>query len=396
MGLLKKKIIGDSALNLVATIVPLGLLQIVVLPLMASRLSEGEYGLALTLFALLGICPSVLGNVANNVRLIRNGDYKDAGLSGDFNVILLAMSIFSFGVLMVGCFLCYEEKTAGMMFVALTGVFWVAREYLLSAYLVCLDYRGVLANNLALSCGYAIGLGLFYATELWELVYFCGYLLAFLHAAKTTSFLGEPFGRTPLFGSVSKDMILLAASSFVGRVPDYADRLLLYPLLGGPAVALYYVATLFGKIISVAIAPVSNVLLSHLSSMKERSRGDFARTMLLGAGASVVGLVIVLLITRPCLNILYPQYVETAMPYVFVVTMASFVSALSSLANPFILRFFAMRWQVVLNAIIAVIYVTVALVLLYYFGLMGFCFGLLLANGVKLIAQIAIYNCARR
>ena len=63
-----KKIILDIVLNITATAIPLIILQLVVLPLIATKMSDELYGFTLTIISTITIIASSLGNALNNVR----------------------------------------------------------------------------------------------------------------------------------------------------------------------------------------------------------------------------------------------------------------------------------------------------------------------------------------
>ena len=54
-------------------------------------------------------------------------------------------------------------------------------------------------------------------------------------------------------------------------------------------VTIYYIATLVGKTISMAIAPITSVMLSYLSHMKNIKIKKMAIIFVIGAVISVVG-----------------------------------------------------------------------------------------------------------
>lgn len=391
MSLLRKKIISDSLINLMAAIVPLIALQLVVLPLMASEMTEEAYGFALTILSLLNICPSVLGNTLNNVRLINKKDYEKLGERGDFNSILLVCVLLNAAIVSV-CSVAYGEPFGfGVVMIVATSTMWLAREFFVVAYLEKLQFKHVLVSNVVLTAGYFFGLFLLSSLGDWEWVYLAGNAFSLIYIMATTKIWREPGRITSLFKQTLTNYVQLVASGLIGRMISYADRLLLYPLLGGAAVSIYYVSTLFGKIVSVAVGPVSNVLLSHLSGTDVNNRKDFFTALAAGFAVCSLGCVGVIFACEPCLRLLYPQFVDSAMPYVAITTITAFVSALSSLLNPFVLRFSPMKYQILLNAATLFVYVVASLVLLSYFGLMGFCVGVLAATFLKLLLQIAIY-----
>ena len=93
--IIKNKVFGDMALNIIATAIPTFVIQIILLPLLGRRMDSNEYGLLVTILALLNVVPSTFGNTLNNIRLIYDRTYKIEKVEGDFNLILLLFTIFN-------------------------------------------------------------------------------------------------------------------------------------------------------------------------------------------------------------------------------------------------------------------------------------------------------------
>ena len=62
----------DVSLNIFASFMMTGILQIVVYPFLGSHMSADSYGLFLTLIGIVNIISVTLGNSLNNVRLLRD------------------------------------------------------------------------------------------------------------------------------------------------------------------------------------------------------------------------------------------------------------------------------------------------------------------------------------
>ena len=66
------RITGDFIINILASIIYTFARQIVVFPLLAARLSDGDYGTLLTVTGLANVCTALVGNSLNNIRLVQN------------------------------------------------------------------------------------------------------------------------------------------------------------------------------------------------------------------------------------------------------------------------------------------------------------------------------------
>ena len=388
----KKKIIVDMGLNIVASAIPVFVLQLLVLPSLAGQMTDDKYGLLVTILSLLNMIPASLGNVLNNIRLIFNKDQTEVEKKNDYNAELLLMVLFNIVIVLV--FSIYYAKTINVFDLILTvivSILWLAREYYIVAFRLQINYIYITISNLIMIPGYAAGYALFLITNSWQYIYILGYVFSISFIFIKSDLWKEPFAITPKFKKITTQSALLFIANFFTRLTTYADKMLIYPILGGATVSIYYVATLFGKVVSMAITPVSSVLLSYLS--KENSKNDRAFGIAFSCSSivCVIGYIICVLISRPLLGLIYPQFVDEAMKYIFITTGTVVVTALISMINPFVLKFFDMKWQVAINALYALMYVSISLGLLHFWGLYGFCAGTLISAIVKMIFMLIVY-----
>lgn len=385
----------NVVLNTVAAAIPILVLQLVLLPLVAKYMNDDEYGLVVTILSILNIVPIILGNSLNNIRLLYENRYKENNILGDFPVILLLDLIIN--IILISIFgICYINiySTAlniiHILFVISISILWLLREYYIVAFLIDLNYGAILINNILLAIGYIIGFVLFRIIGLWESIYLCGYVCSLLFIYAKTTIWREKFKRSFLWKEVFKENNTYVLSCLLYRFTTYADKILLYPLLGGLYVTIYYVATLSGKIVSMLITPLCGVLLSYLAKKNNSNKKSFRKVVQYGSVFCAIGYIFCIVVSRPVLKILYPQYVDNAMDYIYITTAVVVIGVMISLINPYILKALSMKWQVLINSLTLFVYITGALVLLNFFGLMGFCVGTLIANVFKFVFMIGI------
>lgn len=392
----KKGLIVNSALNLIASATPLVLLQLVVLPSLNSVLGSSYYGLVITLISLFTLFPTVFGNTLNNVRIIEDIRYSKANLSGDFNVLALILS--SLSMLLTGIVgLAYIGQFSVSDFVGLciTACLFFIANYYSVGFLIHIDYRKVLICNLIRSFGHLLGLLLFCLIGYWYWIYILGYGLSAIYILLNTTLVKEPFRITEYFQPTAKEETILLISSFLGNATSYADRILLYPLLGGFMVSVYYAATLLGKLITLAINPVSAVLLSTLGRMSQIGSKSIRSMLLCTALVGITAYVACVLLSRPVITLLYPDLVEDAMTLILITCATSVMSALASMVNTIILRFCNMKWQMVINVVVLASYLGFSIAFLFQWGLPGFAVGTLCAATISLVMRLVILYAKR-
>lgn len=388
--MIKRKIIYDSILNIFASAIPIIILQIVVLPIIGLHLGDEKYGLAVTLISFATLFSLPFGNVLNNVRLLMDREYNDTPSNGDFNILLL-FSVVINAIIMISGTIYYHESAVGVFLVTLFSSFNILREYLLVSFRIRLNYKGILINNIILGIGYIIGLLIFKISGYWQFVYVIGSLVSLVYIINNSKLLSNNFKITKFFKVVSYKSFVLFISTFMKTGLTYADKIILYPLIGPSGVSIYYSATLMGKIISMAITPISSVMLSYLSKMEKLKLKDFFAIIMTISAIGMVGYFIIIFISRPILDLLYPKWADESLKLIHLTTATAIIGVLSSVIHPIILRFNHINWQLFINIFNLIVYTLCSFIFYNLYGLIGFCFGLLLASVIKLLIMIIIF-----
>lgn len=384
------RITGDFVINILASVIYTFARQIVVFPLLAARLTDGDYGTLLTVTGLANVCTSLVGTSLNNIRLVQNSRYEEAGEKGDFNLLCLAGAALSvvFSLVLWAVF-GYSWLTA----LLLTGHILVANlyQYASAFFRLELNFRRILRANLLVSGAYMAAAVVFATAELWPLVFLIGEGAGLLYAARTTGFHREPMARTPLLGETSRKLVAFMLASLVGTVLLYADRMIIYPTLGAESVSYYATASFFGKSAGIVMTPVAGVLLGYFAQKNfTASKKLFA----LVNGISLVCLGVFLLgcwLLAPWFTrLLYPSLYAQSAPYIFLANLGAVISIAGNMAQPMILKCCSTRWILLIQVLYGGTYLVSALLLMPAYGLLGFCWSAILAGSVRLCALYAL------
>lgn len=389
---MKKKIIGDAFLNIVATTLPIILLQLIIFPVLANKLGNAQYGLFVTFVSLFTVVSHPFGDALNHVRLLENSNYERRNIKGDFNLLVIASLIINSIIMFFG--VNYYEKNITFISIVLIIVISclnLLRVYLIVAFRITLKYRDIFINNLFIVAGYVVGFICFFVTDYWQFIYILGYLFSIIHVKRNSNIMREKLIITPYFKLTTYKSFVLYISGLLKSSLAYADRLLLFPLLGPKAVSVYYSATIIGKIITMGVGPVSSVILSYLTKIEEIKRKSFYYLLAITSILGVAGYFICILISYPMLEILYPNWAEESMSLIYITTASSIFGVMSVVIHPLILRFKSINWQMVIGGINFIVYIISALLFYKLYGLIGFCIGILIANIVKFLLMIFVF-----
>lgn len=385
----KWKIFFDICLNIGATGIPIAILQLVVYPCVAKRISTDVYGLMITFYSMWIVISNSLGNVLNNIRLLHASQYSDKGIIGDFSLLLRRWVIINIVIILVGSVFYLK----GIYLLEIVFSIVIATLILLKAYLevgfrIKLNYRAILINGILQSIGFLAGLGIFLITDIWQFVFLFGFLFNTIFTVAKTGILKENFIKTELYKQVNKETNLYTIATFSTSMMSYADKMVLYPLMGGHVVSVYYTATILGKIVNMVSGPITSVILSYISKWEKGKNRIFSKILFLGIIMACIGYSLTMLISRPVIELLFPQWFNEVMIYLPITTVAIVVQTLNSFLNPFVLKFYDIKWQIIINLVSVLSYFICALVLWHLFGMVGFCVGTVIGHLSKTLIMV--------
>ena len=336
----KKKIVVDMCLNIIAVTIPVAVLQLIVYPITAKSIGGDSYGLMITIYSVWIMISNSLGNVLNNIRLLYENAYLKQNIKGDFNILLgrwgLINSIIICGIIIFYCKGLYAEH---IILGIIISLLIITKDYTEVGFRLNLNYKAIVVNNALQGIGFLIGTYITMKTGIWEFIFLIGYLLGCAFCVIKTRLLKEPFVKTGLFSKVNGDVNRLVIATIISNMMNYADKLVLYPIIGGYAVSVYYTATILGKIIGMLTGPINSVILSYISKWQGNKKRILNKVLIIGFLLCLVGYVITLIVAKPIIGLLFPQWVEEVMHYIPVTTINVLLLALISIVSPFVLKF---------------------------------------------------------
>ena len=210
---------------------------------------------------------------------------------------------------------------------------------------------------------------------------------------KNSDIARESYRRTYRFKGIIHDYGILALSSLSGNLLMYLDRLLLYPLLGASAVAVYTVAAFCGKTMGIVSTPIAGVLLSYYAQENFRmTRKRFWMINGLIGALAILAVAIITPIAPYIIKILYSNLYDETVKIMYLANIAAILGVVSNFIQPAILRFAPPKWQVIKEILYAVLYLGGGLYFLSVQGLVGFCIANIIANSFKIILLLGVGN----
>lgn len=401
-GLSKKKIGKDFLLNLLATGVLIATMQVFVYPQIAKVCSAEVYGAFLTVVGIFHTIGGTFGNSLNNVRLIENEKYHNAGAVGDFNWLLLGSMLFvAVASIFLFQFLPGEYSFLGLIGIILLFLLVIAEQYYSVAFRLELNYTKILLMNVSFSLVYIVST-VWYVhfncnVNNWFVIFLAGEIVALIYICKNSRLWREPFGKTQLFRSTSFSYLNLIYMTLIGNVLMYFDRNFLFPLLGGEAVAVYFTSTVMGKAMGMVATPMSGVLLSYFGQVGFRmSRKKF---WLMNGSFCVVGAVsyvACVVLGNLVVGYFYPTLYPKAREYMYIASLAPILGVIGSMARPAVLRYVDLKKLSVFNTLFLLLTVGISYFGIKQVGLYGFCWAAVLLAFVQMMVYFILGDYAIR
>ena len=313
-------------------------------------------------------------------------------MKGDFPFLLRNFTAINFIVILIGTlFYIKELNVVYLFFSIIISALILFKAYFEVGFRIKLDYVSILNNGILQCLGFMLGLAFFRFFHVWQFVFLFGFLFNTIFTILKTGMLKEPFIKTKLYSNVSKDAQIYTLATFSGSLMTYADKMVLYPLMGGHVVSIYYTATILGKIIGMISGPITGVILSYISKWSNSQKKIFSKILIVGVILAVIGYGITMVISYPVINILFPQWKDEVMIYLPITTIAIAIQTLNSFLNPFILKFYDMKWQIIIGMVSVAVYFVMALVLWNFYGMIGFCIGTVLGQLSKTLIMVFLH-----
>ncbi len=385
-----KNVIKDFILNILASGVFTMILQLLVYPVLASKVSASEYGTILTMMGLQNTVINAMGNALNNVRLIQNDKY-DYDQNGDFNIILFSASLIAicvdFFVFRFGFRKSYDV-VLGLMVAAILGM---ARLYYCAAFRLIINLKKMLICNCITALGYILGVLLYYIFPFWPVIFIVGEAVGVIFLVKKSFLFGNNLAKSKNFKSTVSKYRNVCCSTAIGSAITYMDRIIILPILGAAAVSTYTVASIVGKMMGMVMLPIAGVMLSYYSqkgfSLKVKGFQKSCFLIMVVCSVFYLG---TLVFGGLIINIFYPTLARDASCYMGIANLAAIVSIYGNMLSPTVLKFCSSAWQIIITGIYAVIYAVLAVVLSLHFGLSGFCWSSIVANVCRNILMMIV------
>lgn len=385
-----KNIFTDTMWSIAGLVLMNVAAQLAVYPYWNRVLGTEAYGNIVYLLAIMNIMAISFGTGVNYTRVRQSVD----GLTTNkpYNILMIVGSTTSIFVLLLlkAVGLLKVEIPDFILFCILT-IITMWRYYADVEYRLHLNYKGFFLYYLVIGGGYLAGILLFTFTGLWPFALLIGEIAGlFLVSVKGSIFKDNKADRdiasdeqySPIFNMA----LLLIGTNLLSHLVFNGDRIILQLFSGSAAVTIYYIASLFGKTLTLFTTPLNGVLAGHLAKYKGKLTKKLMNKVTgIAIVTIVVSTVFCVVMSVLILPILYPVDYEAVKQYLVLANMAQLIYFIGNvLQASILLRFTAARNQMIVNVLHCILFVAICIPGAWKLGIEGFCWGLLVVNLMRI------------
>lgn len=366
----------------------IGTQQLIVFPVLSRIVDVNSFSTTVLFMTISTVIVNVIGGEASNTSLLRARVYSDNRLPWDSGRIILYGSAF----LVIGSVIVLLMTAGETSFIIqglIVTIFGMFRTFAVAPDKSVNKFHLVVIVHALYVIGALVGLCFVAQSNLPLLPFIvaevaaslCVIIIRFANREVTLT-----LSRTPEYPATRKKFIYLAAVALLVNLVSYLDRLLIVPLLGAGALAIYYAASALAKVLSMITNPVANTLLSRLGSLEETRAGELFRQVIrIGITAFPILICMSLALTFLGLKFLYPDFFYEATVLILPVSIVAAFGSVSDLVRPFVMRFVSSRRFLIFNVIYAIVFLMGILIFSNLWGITGFAWANALAHGVLAI-----------
>lgn len=391
---IKKAIFKDFLLNILSSILVTFSIHFLTYPYLSRIVSSEKYGMILLMMGCINAIGVCIGNSLNNTRILMESEYEKKKISGDYNLIFISCCIIN-AVLILTIFLkVIKSDIITTVFAIIISLLVLFRSYYSVGYRIIINYKKNLYSNLVGVIGYLLGLLLTHYTGVWLFPFILGEFLSCIYIYRTVPLVHEPFKITVLMNTNVKKLFFVMFATIFSVALTYMDRFFIYPVLGPEQVTNYTVAAFLGKTFGIIMTPVSGVLLTYYVKETKLLLEDFYKRLTIFLVITICFYFVIYFIQIPMTKLLYPTLASQAIPYVIVANISSVLFIFGNTLQPTLLRFCGEKWLTFVQGLYFAFYLIFGYFGMKHSGLKGFCYGMLLANTLKIliVVMIVIYT----
>lgn len=385
-----KKKLYDLIMSVGAIVVFNMVIQLFIYPFIADRLGNEGFGAVRSMMAFVSITAGSLGVAANYSRMMTEKEHRPA--NSNYVYILLGGSLIC-ASLGVGYMYGLGELSAlsAPLFAALI-ILTAYRYYSDVDFRLKTDFLGYMLFYLAIAAGYAVGTLVYLVTKEWFFAFIVGEAAGIIFVIIRGSIYKKAFAKPDSSTKkVLSSMSYLLFSTLMENLTLNADGLVLVAFCGEEAVAVFYTASLLGKVIAMLSAPLNSIIISYIVKSNARLTARFFTVAVFAVSVlGVLAFAACRIVSPIFISIFYPSLVEATAPVLSAAILGQIFYFISGILLIVLLKFNGEKRQFLINSVYSAEFFVIVTALTAWLGFYGFVTGTLIANAVRFFGVILL------
>ena len=366
-----KKIVTDLFFNTFGFGIYIIAQQIILLPIMAKVFNENEFSKIVLYISVFAIITNVLGNELGIVRQVKR---EEENSSGDYNRILLQLTPFII-IISVIVLAVLKFSIIEIILLTITILLGNIRLYVSAFFRNNKDFKNIVIQNIIYLIGIALGIIIIYKIKLIWIPMLIAEILCLIFNLIKTDIIKQKAIKSNVNKSIWKTFKDFGIISFLVNMTTYFDKIIIYPILGKSAVSVYYSTSSMSKVLALITNPIHGVILSWIKGNDEKLRNKITKiTLKANIPIVIITFILGLPITYLAVMILYPKYLNSAIPLILPVTIAMAFNTVATIVKAILLKFIDSKKLVNTYITYIIILVILAIIMSKLFGIIGFAY----------------------
>lgn len=367
----RKKIIKDLFFNTFGFGIYMIAQQIILLPIMAQVFPEAEFSKIALYISVYAIITNVLGSELGIVRQVKQ---EEVNSSSDYNRIMLQLLPLIIIVSIISL-VAFGFNSVEILLLTITIILGNIRLYSAAYFRLNKDFKNVVIQNIIYLIGIVLGIAILYVAKfIWIPMLLTEVLCLIFDLVKTDLVKGN-IAKTAENKNIWKTFKNFGFISFLVNMTTYFDKIIIYPILGDNAVSVYYSTSSMSKVLALITNPLHGVILSWLKGNDEDFKKKVTKTTLkVNIPVIILTFVIGLPITYLAVRILYPQYLESALPLLLPVSIGMAFNTVATIVKAILLKYVDSKKLVTSYIVYIIILVALGIGMSSLWGIVGFAY----------------------
>lgn len=374
----KKQFIIDIIKNTIAFGIYMVAFHVCMMPFLAAKL-DPEINAQFILYVMISnIVTLSIGNELGILFQILTGREIGEKTLPDIRYILNYVSII-LGLLMFLILIILRFSIVASLILALTTVLTNFRLFLLGYLRLRMSYKVIIIGNFLYLTSIALSIIFLNYVSLifWMPILLAEVVSILFYRYSVNDFFKIRAKRSKDFHVVLREFFELLSSTLLTNIPNYADKILVLPLLGDVMMAAYYAGSVVSNLLFIIVNPINGVILAWLS---KDSNVNEAKTIINNhIKVNIIIIVIVFCLNFPSIYLMslvfYKQYIHIVIRILVPLSLNATFSISASLLKMVYLRYLQLNKIKYFNLINLTSFIVFSAFGSKLFGVVGFAYG---------------------